>query len=270
MKFLEFDLKKNEYYQPKLYAYLLDTSPEIPLKEKRPAVIVCPGGAYSFKSDREAEPIALQYLAQNMNAFVLQYSVSPNRFPTAVLELAQAVMLVREHAEEWFIDPEKILVLGFSAGGHLAGTLGTMWNRDFFAKALGDSKAWRPDGMILCYPVISMGEFTHEESRTLLLGEDATEADWDALSLEKQVSTDTVPAFLWHTQEDDAVPVENSLFYAMALRKHQVPFELHIYEKGEHGLALCNEMTTAHESQNVPDNRGWVELSVKWIQRLGR
>ncbi|MDO5424264.1 MAG: alpha/beta hydrolase [Eubacteriales bacterium] len=270
MKYLEFDLKKSEHYQPKLYAYVLDTSPEIPLKEKRPAVIICPGGGYHAKSDREAEPVALQYLAQNINAFVLQYSASPDPFPTAALELAEAVALVRAHAEEWFIDPEKIVILGFSAGGHLAGSLGTLWNRPVFHEAFGDSQDWKPNGMILCYPVITMGEFTHEGSRTNLLGENSSEEAREALSLEKQVSADTVPAFLWHTQEDDTVPVENSLFYAAALRKHGIPFELHIYERGGHGLSLCREMTSNLEEQNVPDNTGWMELSVKWIQRLGK
>ncbi|MDY3919166.1 MAG: alpha/beta hydrolase [Candidatus Limivivens sp.] len=268
MKFLEFDLKKNEHYQPKLYAYILDAPEEIPLRKKRPAVIICPGGAYAYKSPREGEPIALQYLAKNMNAFVLQYSVAPNRFPTAMLELAQAVMLVREHALEWSVDPEKIIIMGFSAGGHLAASLGTFWNREIFRETFGESKAWKPDGMVLCYPVINMGEFANTDSRKMLLGEDAKEEDWDAVSLEKQVSTDTVPAFLWHTQEDDAVPVENSLLYAMALRKHQVPFELHIYERGGHGLALCNEMTSVYDVQIVPDNTGWMDLSVNWIRRL--
>lgn len=268
MKCLEFCLKKNEYYQPKLYTYLLDTTEEISLKRKRPAVIVCPGGAYAFKSAREAEPIAVQYLARNINAFVLQYSVAPNRFPTAVQELAQAVILVREHADDWFIDPDKIIVLGFSAGGHLAGSLGTLWNRPFFEEAFGFSKAWKPNGMILCYPVITMGEFTHEESKRLLLGETAGKEQWESVSLEKQVSEDTVPAFLWHTQEDEAVPVENSLYYAAALRKKGIPFELHVYEKGVHGLSLCNEITSAVQEQIVPDNAGWLELSVKWIRRL--
>lgn len=268
MKCEVLDLKKNEYYQPKLYTYIPDHSPEIPDKLPRPAVIVCPGGGYAFKSDREAEMVALQYTARDMCAFVLQYSVYPNHYPTAVLELAEAVKTVRAHAKEWFIDPDRIVVLGFSAGGHLAGTLGTMWDQPLFYEAFGKDESWKPNGQILCYPVLTMGEFTHEGSRDCLLGENAPKEKTGALSLEKQVSKKTAPAFIWHTQEDGAVPVENSLQYAVSLRKNGVPFELHIYEKGGHGTSLCNEITATVPGHVLPDNQGWMELSARWVKRL--
>ena len=254
--------------QPVLQAWLLEKSPELLQNNKRPAVIVCPGGGYAYRSGREGEPIAMRFLAGGMHAFVLQYSVAPSRYPSAALELAAAVKLVRENAENFGILTDQIYIAGFSAGGHLCATLGTLWEEPVFEKALGGKGGdWRPNGMILCYPVITMGEYTHQGSRDCLLGPDACAEIIDALSLEKRVSAKTVPAFLWHTYEDGAVPAENSLLFALALKRFCVPFELHVYEKGGHGLALC-DITTAQGSEHlVPDNAGWMDLAIRWIWR---
>ncbi|PHV70306.1 acetylesterase [Sporanaerobium hydrogeniformans] len=270
---MKVDYKKvqaiHDNYQPKLIAYLLESSKEIKLPRKRPAVIVCPGGAYRFKSDREGEPIAMRFLAAGMQAFVLQYSVAPSRYPSALLELAKAVAVVREHASEWDIDPNRIFVCGFSAGGHLCASLGTLWNEPFLKDSLGtEEKMWKPNGMILCYPVITTGEYTHEESCQLLLGPEATSEARKSLSLETRVTKETIPCFIWHTAEDTAVPVENALLLTMALRKHSVPFELHIYEIGEHGLALCDETTMDIPEQVQPDNANWIQLAIQWIRRF--
>lgn len=127
---------------------------------------------------------------------------------------------------------------------------------------------WKPDGMILSYPVITMGEFTHEESRELLLGKDFTEKQVEETSMEKRVSEKTVPAFLWHTQEDPSVPVENSLQFAVALRKYRVPFELHVFEKGDHGLSLCDDTVTNGMMEFPDGNSLWVDLALKWLKRL--
>ncbi len=255
-------------YQPVLQAWLLGKSPELTRSHRRPAVIVCPGGGYSFRSDREGEPIALRFLAAGMHAFVLQYSVAPSCYPSAALELAAAVKWVRENAEGFGVSPNQIYIAGFSAGGHLCATLGTLWAEPVFAKALGgESCAWRPDGMILSYPVITMGEYTHRGSRDCLLGPDASPEMICALSLEERVSAKTVPAFLWHTYEDGAVPAENSLLFALALKRAKVPFELHVYEKGGHGLALCDATTARGSEHLVPDNAGWMELAIRWIWR---
>lgn len=256
-------------YQPVLHCYIQDESPELKLSGKRKAVIVCPGGAYRFKSDREGEPIAVRFLASGMQAFVLQYSVSPNRYPAALLELAAAVGMVREHAAEWFIDPEQIFVCGFSAGGHLCASLGTMWNEPMvWERICHDAEQCRPDGMILCYPVISMQEdFGHEECRRLLMGEALSEEFSAYLSLQNRVSAATVPAFIWATQQDEQVPVENSMMFAAELQKNHVPMELHIYEEGEHGLALCDVTTEDKSTQIKPDNAGWMQQAVRWINR---
>ncbi len=255
--------------QPGLRAWLLDASPEMPALRVRPAVIICPGGGYCMRSDREAEPIAMRLLAQGIHAFVLEYSVAPTRYPTAVLELAASVRLLRQNAEAFGIQPDQIFIMGFSAGGHLCATLGTLWDTPVFAQALkqGAGKDWRPDGMLLCYPVITMGAYTHQGSRENLLGADAPAARCDALSLENAVSGSTVPAFLWHTFEDDAVPVENTLLFATALRKAAVPFELHVYEKGGHGLSLCDATTAQGSEHLMPDNANWMAMAIAWINR---
>jgi acetyl esterase/lipase len=261
-------------YQPLLYTYVLDRSEDIPQQKKRPAVIICPGGGYTFKSDREAEPIAMRYLAAGIHAFVLQYSVAPSRYPSAALELAASVKMVRENAESWGIIPDRIFIAGFSAGGHLCATLGTLWDEPVFEQAFdfqkGKDKVWRPDGMILCYPVITFGEYGHRGSRDNLLGPDASKEQIQELSLETRVGSGTVPAFLWHTHEDNAVPVENSLYFAMALRKAKVPFEMHIYEKGCHGLSLCDETTAQNEGHLLPDDANWIQMAIRWVKREGR
>lgn len=284
---IQVDYKKAEAvqdgYQPLLYTYIQEYSKELAISGKRPAVIICPGGAYRFKSDREAEVVALRYLAAGMQAFVLQYSVAPSRYPSAMLELAASVAWVRNHAEEYWVDPDKIVIAGFSAGGHLCACLGNLWDEPVLEKALGEAypvettgkqdnvrkKLWKPDGMILSYPVITMGEFTHEESRELLLGENFTLQMTKDLSMENRVSEKTVPAFLWHTWEDDAVPVENTLQMATALRKYHIPFEMHIYEKGVHGLSLCDDTVDDKVREFPEDNRNWIDMAIRWLKRLG-
>ncbi len=250
-----------------LDAYLLDSSKEIPGDALKPAVVLCPGGAYAFRSDREAEPIAMRLLAAGVHVFLLHYSVAPARWPAAALELAQAVRMVRRNAKEWNVRPDSVYVMGFSAGGHLAGSLGVLWDEPVFHEALGGACDWKPDGMLLGYPVVTMGRYTHAGSRDNLLGADAPADKLDSLSLERRVTPKTVPAFLWHTWEDEAVPVENTLDFARALRACGVPFELHLYERGGHGLSLCDERTSFEPKQLVPDNTGWMALAARWVRR---
>lgn len=244
---------------------------ETTTRPERPMVIVVPGGAYSYCSPREAEAIALKYLAEGIHAAVLRYSCEPYRYPVAALELAWAVQYCRTHAEEWHVKPDAISVCGFSAGGHLAATVGTLWQEPEFALALGDETSWRPNSQILCYPVLTMGEFTHEGSRLNLLGSPEEQDNrldvLEKMSLENQVSGNTPPTFLWHTQEDESVPVENSLMYAAALRRHGVPFELHVFEKGGHGISTCQEITSREQAQTVEDNQVWVKMAVRFIFR---
>ncbi len=256
--------------QPYMDAYLLDTTEQNPYFQNRPAVVICPGGGYRFVSEREGEAVAMRFLAAGFHAFVLQYSVAPARFPTALTELADAVRQVRAHAADWNVQSDHIYMMGFSAGGHLCASLGTLWNHPVLEEALGWSsgpKTWKPDGMLLCYPVISIGPSMHRGSFDCLLGADPPEDRKRLLSLEDQVTADTVPAFLWHTQEDAAVSVENSLLFAAALRKAGVPFELHIYQKGPHGLSLCDETTSYSPEMVIADDAGWINLAIAWAKR---
>ena len=249
--------------EPTLHTYIREQSPVMPLPP-RPAVVICPGGGYAFTSDREAEPIALRFSDLGFQTFVLRYSCVPDTaFPGALLELAASVALVRDHAEEWGIDPDKIYVCGFSAGGHLAASLGVFWDREFVAPNLGRTAAdVRPNGMILGYPVISSGKFAHVDSINNVLLDRRTDETWALMSLEKQVTASTAPAFIWHTVADDAVPVENSLMMASALRENGVPFALHITPDGCHGLSLAQAETGMVEEQ-LSD---WPTWCAAWIR----
>lgn len=240
----------------------------------RPAMLVLPGGGYGFLSDREAEPIAVAFLAKGFNAFILNYSVNEmaaNYNP--VCEAALAIKHIRENAEKYNIDPHKIFVVGFSAGGHLACSAGTLWNCEKVREALGADAPEgiaRPDGMILSYPVITAFEHCHPGSIYNVCGTNTpTDEQKKQFSLEYQVDSSTSPAFIWHTFEDTLVPVQNSLLLALALKKNNVPFELHVYPRGPHGLALANEDTFSgwNGMIQVPPQQ-WVDLAARWAKEL--
>jgi acetyl esterase/lipase len=250
--------------------YLPDLIPGAIAERPRPVVILCPGGGYTNVSPREGEPIALQYLAANIAVIELDYAVSPARYPVALFELAALVRWVRENAGKLAVDPSRIVVIGFSAGGHLAASLCVYWNRDFLSRGLGcDPAALQPNGAILCYAVISGDkDIYHGGSLKTLFGPDYTPEEELLFSLEKQVGPHCPPAFLWHTAGDPAVPVANSLRYAEALSRYKIPFELHVYPYGGHGLSLANPTVGIAE---VPENnslRQWPALAIEWIKGL--
>lgn len=250
-----------------LRLYLLDVLEHAPEK-KRPMILVLPGGGYRFRSDREREPIVMQFLAMGCHACVVEYSVEPNRFPVAMQEVALAISIVREHAGAWHVNPDAIIPCGFSAGGHLAGCIGAYWNRREAFEAIGKQpEQIRPDGLILCYPVITSGEYRHQGSFDSLLGEHAGEVLLESVSIEKQVSMEMPPVFFWHTVTDQTVPVENSLLLASALRRNGVPFEMHIYPSGIHGIALGNEETAGIDQRALePCCQSWISLVKSWIE----
>ncbi|MCC2165890.1 alpha/beta hydrolase [Brotaphodocola catenula] len=251
-------------------AYLIDNNPE-EAEKKRKAIIICPGGGYRFVSPREAEPIALEYLAMGYHAFVLSYSVAPSRFPQAIEELAWLTVHIRRHAEEWKIQEDGIVVSGFSAGGHLAGSLGAFWNQEWLAQAVGaENEEIRPNGMILCYPVVTAGEYCHRGSVENLLGDRADEKEaQDQFSLEFQVGAHTPKTFLWHTVTDQTVPVQNSLLLANALVQSGVNLEMHLYPVGCHGLSLATEETAVGQENRVePQCQNWIELAGNWMSHL--
>jgi len=263
----------------KLVTYIQDYSDALAMS-KRPLVLLCPGGGYSRTSDREAEPMALKFLAMGYHAAVLRYSCEPAKFPTALLELASSVALIRKHAEEWNVAADKIVVQGCSAGGHLAASLGMFWNEDFVAEGIGlnaeEHELVRPNGMILCYPVITSGAFAHRRSFECLLGGEADAADkakyaelLEKVSLEKQVNDKTPKTFIWHTFEDGSVPVENSLLLVSALKKQGISTEFHMYPKGSHGLALANRLTQTSDGAAVQEEcASWIELAHTWMESM--
>ncbi|MGF7142524.1 acetyl esterase/lipase [Anaerotaenia torta] len=253
-----------------LTTYLLSNSPEIDPNRVRPLVILCPGGGYRFVSAREAEPIAIQLNAMGIHVAILRYSIYPAKFPTALTQLAKSVAYARKHAKEWNVRKDRIIVMGFSAGGHLAASLGTLWHEPFLAEIMQTEKGnYRPDGMLLCYPVITSGEYAHRDSFRSLLQERYDELV-EEMSLERRVTEFTPPTFLWHTFEDGAVPVENALFLAQALNEKKVPFELHVYPKGGHGLALATEETRSIHDQGplVQECQNWISMAGTWVKNL--
>lgn len=217
-------------------------TPYLAPKEKATgaAVVICPGGGYGHLADHEGRPVAEWLNSVGVTAFVLKYRLGPRyRHPSMLQDAARAVRTVRARAAEWGLDPERVGILGFSAGGHLASTAGTHFDAGKpDATDPVERVSSRPSVMILIYPVITMREKTHGGSKKNLLGENPAPELVALLSNEEQVTKETPPAFLVHTMNDTAVPVENTLMFVSALRKAGVPFELHLYERGPHGFGL--------------------------------
>jgi len=204
------------------------------------------------------------------HACILRYTIYPAGFPTALTQLAKAVAYVREHAKEWNIQKDKVIVAGFSAGGHLAASLGTLWHEKFLEDIMQMPKEnYQPNGMLLSYPVITSGEHAHRDSFVALLQERYDELI-DKMSLEKQVTEFTPPTFLWHTFEDDTVPIENVLLFTNAMNEKKIPFELHIYPKGWHGLSLATEETrSCNELRDLQIAcQSWITMAGTWIRSL--
>ncbi|MCI8798807.1 MAG: alpha/beta hydrolase [Lachnospiraceae bacterium] len=266
MQYFNLDVKQSHSME---YAvcnvYLIDSAKEITIKT-RPMVIVCPGGGYSYTSNREAEIVALQFLAMGYHAAVLRYSTAPAVYPTAILELASTVLQIRSHAEEWNINPDQIVITGFSAGGHLAASYCMFWNQKWMAEDLStENELLRPNGMILGYPVITSGEYAHKGSFQNLLG-DEYEAQKESLSLENRAGEQVPRTFLWHTCEDMSVPVQNSLLLVNALVSHRIPVEFHLFEKGGHGLSLANRLTNTQGHGPECAAGAWIPLVRQWME----
>jgi acetyl esterase/lipase len=269
MQTLSFPIR-SRHTEAKLDVYILDETHRIEMKtpiEGRPFMLVIPGGGYSMKSAREAEPIAMRYLAAGFNAAVLWYSTAPATFPSALEEMAQSMALIRSHKEEWNVG--KVFAVGFSAGGHLTASLGVLWNDPLLSQATGlDPESYRPDGVVLSYPVITSGEKRHDGSFRNLLGElYEDELAREQVSLEKQVTEDAAPAFIWHTYTDQVVPIENALLLATAYAEKKRPMELHVFPTGWHGLATVDYETNT--SPNTPFEAGeWLPMSIRWAKSI--
>ena len=249
----------------KMTAWLHCDSPELvePHCFRRTAVVVCPGGAYQMISGREKDPTAAEFFAMGAQVFVLEYSVQDAACDKRPLEeLARTVLMVRQNAEAWRVDPNKVVVIGFSAGGHLAASLGVHWDDPEILARCGvaDAKLLRPDGMMLCYPVLTMiDELTHAlTKKNVMAGTKEPEEYW---SLETQVKDTTPPTFLWHTMEDASVPVENSLMFLTAMHRAGVSCEAHFFPYGGHGISMCTWEVDCVDSHG----RQWMGLCRKWL-----
>lgn len=293
-------------------SYVWENSVELGDEKKRPAIVVCPGGGYMFTSDREAEPIALTYASQGYHAFVLRYSIGEYAaMPAPLNELAQTVAYIREHGEELNVDCDKIVLTGFSAGAHLAASLGVFWNNEtMLTQYDGKRELIKPNGLILCYPVIDLFSSTHKldigiegypeyedidyaihknaDPRKIFVqdngktyinfeeqmnsyifnGTDYTKEQEEFYSLQNHVSKDTPPTFIWHTSEDGLILTANSLKFAMALNENKVPYELHIFGEGGHGLALANEITEVNPWEVNEQCAQWLKLAFTWTKKL--
>ncbi len=266
-----FGLKKKVGATGVLTAYINENTPELNLKRKRPAMLIIPGGAYHLVSDRENQAIAIKFLAQGYNCFVLNYSIKTFSYPVQLIEGAMAMAYIRRNAEELLVDTEHVCTVGFSAGGHLAGCLATLFDDDAVVKALkDDAKLVRPDAVILSYPVITTEEKYYHQLTIETVTQNKKKL-LNKLSLEKQVTKDSSPAFIWHTKEDGAVSVFNSILMASSYAEHGVPFELHIFERGQHGLSLATQETALNENNKMCNKNAsvWVELACNWLNSRG-
>ena len=226
----------------KLTCYVLDSSDELATAAIRPAVLVLPGGGYFFTSDREAEPIALAYLAEGFNAFVLRYAVGPESpFMKSLADAEAALAWIRANAAELNIDPAKVAAVGFSAGGHLAASLGVV--------------EVRPDALVLGYPV-TLEEFGPPIGKEIL-------------DIPSHVDAATPPTFLFSTSDDTVVPIRNSVDLLSALAAHRVPFESHIYLLGPHGLSLSKRLTANGRADMAePSVVPWLADSVRFLRTV--
>lgn len=238
-------------------------------QKNKPSVVIFPGGGYSGRAFHEGEPIAQMLNKSGISAFVVNYRVKPYKYPSQLADAQRAVRFVRFNAEEFEVSPEKISVLGFSAGGHLAVMAMEKFDTKLEKCDEIDEVSARPDGAILCYPVVSLltreyngrKPFAHFGTSHNLLGEDASVEMQKSLSGELNVPENCPPVFIWHTFNDGGVPVYNSLYLAEALREKNIKTELHLFPDGPHGLGLAD----GNGCENIPHVAQWAGLLVNWI-----
>ena len=244
-------------------------------EERRDAVLIFPGGGYcNVCYDREGEPIALAYLEHGINAFVLTYAVGEEyKYPSQLTDASFAICYIKSNADRFMINRDRIFAVGFSAGGHLAGSLAILHDDPDVLASLGIGRGDnKPCGAILSYPVVSAMCDTHQESFEYLSGKpfsEISEAEREKLSLEMNVSQDSAPAFIWHTSRDQLVPVLGSLRLTEAYYKVGTPVSLHVYPYGVHGLALSNAITAEGNPEFIePLAEGWLSASVEWMKTV--
>lgn len=252
---------------PTLAVYLPDNLSEMGRQaQPRPCLLVCPGGGYVMCSQRESEPVALNFLPEGYNVFVLTYSVAPHRFPTQLREVAAAMELIYANAAAWHCDTERVAIMGFSAGGHLAAHYSTCFDCPQVREIFPDSKGVQ--ATVLGYPVIAADpKVAHLGSFENLVGHSPlTMEEIEFFSCHTHVTEGTPSAFLWHTAPDDCVPVMNSLLYAQALAEHGVPFALRVYPRGGHGLSTVDDQTNGPLEPPVTLAADWIPAAKQWLR----
>lgn len=269
----EHRLNKDDSLDGRLTCMLLDDA--VSNHPERPCILIVAGGGYEHVSKREQEPVATKYLAQGYHCFILHYSTKV-LYPTALIEGALAMNYIRSHSDELGVDASRVYAMGFSAGAHLVGCLALNYDEKVFLKAVKNlgcfenadlKKIMQPDAVLLCYPVITAEKnHCHQGSFDMLTNGDNRLIS--ALSLEKRIKSDMPKTFMWHTATDGSVPVYNSLCFALALSSMQIPFELHIFERGKHGLSVAD--TEVYNSDEMPEFsigiKEWVKLSLNWLK----
>ena len=222
----------------------------------RPGIIVLPGGGYEYLSPRESEPIVLEFLSRGYNLFVVEYAVTKeeikNKEPEK--EVAEAISFIRKNKDRFRVKEDNLALMGFSAGGHAALSLGVHWEK------YGESS--RPDALVLSYPVVTMGEWTHEGSRDNLTRGEKERIEY--FSLENHVTASIPPTFVWHTTEDKSVPPMNTIMLLEALEKAGAYYEYHIFTKGKHGLSTCRKDVGSPERRA----ENWMDLADSWLSEL--
>ncbi len=254
----------------KLKAFYHPVSPELPTRVKLPGVVICPGGGYEYCSDREADIVAAQFLAAGFQAFVFSYSVNEDaEYPRPLLELSRAMKDIRANADKWNLDPDKITVGGFSAGGHLAASLGTLWNDPEIMEQSGcENGENKPNLLFLGYPVttVSWMKLGEEGKNGLsrIIGRKNPDDVIPKIDVTKNIGKQTPPSFIFHTFTDNVVPVEDSLLFAEGLAKNNIPFDLHIFTNGYHGMSIAREPVGCIDW----DVSKWVSMCTNWIKRM--
>ncbi len=251
-------------------AYLQTNMTEMGRQDcKRPVLIVCPGGGYEMCSQRESEPIAVSFLPDGFNVFTITYSVAPHRFPAQLQEMAALLELIHLHSDDWNCDTQKIVLIGFSAGGHLAAHYANAYDCPEVRALFPQSKP--VNATVLAYPVISAEPgIGHMGSFDNLLGtQQRTEIEIERFSCDKLVSNHTPPAYLYHMAEDGTVAPENSLLYAKALMKRGVPCEMHLYPHGYHGTSTCDTQTVNDPRKDVVYSASWLFEAKAWLKYMG-
>ena len=234
---------------------------------ERKAILIIPGGGYSqICSEREGEPIAHAFIPHGYNAFVLHYSADGTHpFPCQLIQVAKAIKHIKDNCNRYGISAEKVFVVGFSAGGHLAASSGILWNLpEIYEKVPMPYGYNKPSGIMLIYPVIS-AKYHMPSLKNLLCESDPTQEQLDRVSMERYVNKDSVPAFIFHTTTDKVVSVKNSLSIAEAYTNAEIPYEMHIYPDAPHGIALANEITECGNPKwNNAAMAKWVEMAAYW------